>query len=382
MKILLILLNPEIRTGGHRRYLELASGLADRGNEVVLIKNPRLSASGQEGVRCIDLEYGYKKRIFPYSFFGALKILFARHRLRSEVGRCDYVVIFGETHLFAGILLKHILKAALLFAFRSNAVEESRISLRENAGNVRKRITLLVSLVKYKLYERLAAAFSNLIVFQSERDRESFLSRVPAARGITRVVPGNIGEPWYAKEWENTNRGAEPGRVIFLGALNERKGIRHLIEAFRLLRAETPVSLPELRIYGTGVLEKELKSTVRSAGLEDKIRFFGKTSKPFEAIAAADLVVVPSLYDSYPNVVLEALHTGTPVIASRAGGIPDILCHDELLFEPADPRAIADKIRALLDDPAAYARVRGLCAGRLDRFRFDWPEAWERIMTE
>jgi glycosyltransferase involved in cell wall biosynthesis len=90
---------------------------------------------------------------------------------------------------------------------------------------------------------------------------------------------------------------------------------------------------------------------------------------------------VPSLFDSYPNTVLEALHVGIPVIGSRVGGIPDQLVHDELLFPPMDAEAIASRIERCVREPGYYARLRELCAERRESFLFDWPGAWEETIV-
>jgi glycosyltransferase involved in cell wall biosynthesis len=115
--------------------------------------------------------------------------------------------------------------------------------------------------------------------------------------------------------------------------------------------------------------------------LEETVTVVGRTNDPFELLREKDLLVVPSLFDSYPNVVLEALHTGTPVIGSRVGGIPDILRHEDLLFEPGNPAAIAEKIHKYAADPEEYARIRRLCAERKKDFQFDWIGEFEKIMA-
>jgi glycosyltransferase involved in cell wall biosynthesis len=99
-------------------------------------------------------------------------------------------------------------------------------------------------------------------------------------------------------------------------------------------------------------------------------------------MSAADLVVVPSLFDSYPNVILEAFHVGTPVVGSRVGGIPDMLRYPELLFPPADAQAIADRLVLLHDDAAAFKRVQTLCRQRRSYFDFDWAGEFETVLQQ
>jgi glycosyltransferase involved in cell wall biosynthesis len=93
-------------------------------------------------------------------------------------------------------------------------------------------------------------------------------------------------------------------------------------------------------------------------------------------------VVVPSLFDSYPNVVLESIFTGTPVIASRVGGIPEMLEHEDLLFEAGSVEAIEAKIEDLRNSASQFMAVKGKIQTLQDKFDFDWPEKFEEILTK
>jgi glycosyltransferase involved in cell wall biosynthesis len=91
-------------------------------------------------------------------------------------------------------------------------------------------------------------------------------------------------------------------------------------------------------------------------------------------------MVYPTLYDAFPDTILEALHTGCPVIASRAGGIPDLLKHDELLFEPGNIYEIADRIEKCIRDKEFYMQIRDFCRSRAEVFYFNWAERFENAM--
>jgi len=287
-------------------------------------------------------------------------------------------VIHGESHLFAGLYLKKLIRAKLLFAFRSNTVMDKRMSIIENRGKQFEQLAISLEILKFKGYEKIVGKRADLILFQSEFDRESYLSRVPRFRSKTAVIRGNISEPHFRAEYKDINTSSHLRTLLFIGGVGERKGIRHLIEAVELLKKENK-DVKLIAVGGGSKLESR-KEYIRDHGLEDAIVFMGRQSNPFPFFKDADLVVVPSLFDSYPDVVLEALHTGAPVIASRVGGIPDILCHDDLLFEPANARAIADRIGEMIDQPSRYLEARRLCAERRKEFLFDWAEEHERLM--
>ena len=94
-----------------------------------------------------------------------------------------------------------------------------------------------------------------------------------------------------------------------------------------------------------------------------------------------DLLTVPSLADSCPNTVMEALYLGIPVIGSRAGGIPEILLDEEALF-PTDWEQLAGKIETCYRDKAFLTRLREKQAERKKELSFDWAERIFELITE
>jgi len=139
----------------------------------------------------------------------------------------------------------------------------------------------------------------------------------------------------------------EPKLVVFIGNLVEVKGIEFLITAFRDLRDDIT-----LRIVGEGGLQSKLEKQVRELNLSRRIVFTGRC--PHMDIPvwmnAADIFCLPSLNEGCPNVVLEALACGTPVVASRVGGIPDMITSpgQGILTAPRDSKGLAQAIDTLI----------------------------------
>ncbi len=148
--------------------------------------------------------------------------------------------------------------------------------------------------------------------------------------------------------------GAGSPAVFAAGRLAEQKGFTVLLDAAARWQASGPV--PVLAIAGEGPLAGALDAQARAAGVP--VRFLGRRADVPALMMAADVVVVPSLWDGQPLVVQEALRAGRPVVASRVGGIPDLTGEDgALLVPPGDAAALAGAVLTVLDDPGVAARL-------------------------
>ncbi len=381
MTIVGLFFNNQIRTGGHRRYLELMEGLADRGNRVIVALNTELEYKARrfEELR-VPVRYT-RGQLYPIAlaFREASKLVL--QTIKTTAPRTDFLLIYGETHLAAAAYLKKKLGCPLLFGHRSDSVRATAAAFKEHAGHPLAQAGAFLEGMKYRRYERMTAKAAEIIVFQNSGDQASFVGRVPAVKNRSLVIGGNIGAPRFAPEHEGVNKSTRLRSLVFVGTLGVRKGLRYLLEALAIL-AGRGVTVPPLAVLGSGQTLEKHRAFLQARGLADLVEFHGRVPNPFPFLAAADLMVLPSIFDSYPNSVLEALHVGVPVIASAVGGIPDILKNDELLFPPQDSKAIADKIERCLRDPAYYGSLRALCAARLSSFHFDWCGAWESAMID
>ncbi|MEK7328905.1 MAG: glycosyltransferase [Chloroflexota bacterium] len=139
-----------------------------------------------------------------------------------------------------------------------------------------------------------------------------------------------------------------------VGRLTEQKGFRYLLEAFAIVRRSLPQA--QLVIAGDG----ELRSTLEAQGHKDAVRFLGWRSDVPSVMADIDVLAVPSLWEGFGLVTLEAMALSKPVVASRVSALPEIVASGEtgLLVPPADPKALAGALCALLT-PKAPARAMG-----------------------
>jgi glycosyltransferase involved in cell wall biosynthesis len=160
--------------------------------------------------------------------------------------------------------------------------------------------------------------------------------------------------------------GADAGKrplVLAAGRLAPQKGFAGLLDAARRWQDLSPV--PLLAIAGEGPLAPALTSLAAPFG--PAVRFLGQRGDVPALLAAADLFVVPSVWEGQPLVLQEALRAGRPIVATRAGGIPDLTGEDAaLLVRPGDPDELAAAVRRVLTDGGL---ARRLSAAALERAR-------------
>lgn len=135
------------------------------------------------------------------------------------------------------------------------------------------------------------------------------------------------------------------------------KGVAYLQQAAVQLVRQYPKL--DFLFVGDGSLRKELEAQVHALGLSQRIRFLGFRNDVHEIMNAFDIFVLPSLTEGLPNVILEAMASYKPVIATAVGGIPEAVVEGEtgLLIPPGDAGAIAAAIRKLLSHNKAALRM-------------------------
>jgi glycosyltransferase involved in cell wall biosynthesis len=139
-------------------------------------------------------------------------------------------------------------------------------------------------------------------------------------------------------------------RVIFVGSLIERKGLRDLLEAL----AQPGLQNAWLTVVGDGPTAPELKAMSERLGIINRIQWKGSKSpvEVAELMRNSDILCLPSYMEGRPNVVNEAMASGIPVISTRTGGIPDMLVEGKTAFliEPGDVPKLAHYLRILVSD--------------------------------
>ena len=141
------------------------------------------------------------------------------------------------------------------------------------------------------------------------------------------------------------------GYILFVGRLHRVKGVDVLMEAAAEVLKKKKI---HFLIVGTGEEEGRLREIVRSKKIESYVHFKGKKSGEDlrKLMGEAEVLVLPSRSEAFPLTVVEALAAGTPVIASRVGGVAEIIRNERegLLVPPEDPKALAEAILYLMEN--------------------------------
>ena len=166
--------------------------------------------------------------------------------------------------------------------------------------------------------------------------------------------------------------------IVSVGRFAPEKGHRYLIEALNLLKQQDVAW--RCTFLGEGELETELRALVSDYGLSEQIAFPGFCEDVFSVLLTADVFVLPSLHESSPNALIEAMGIGMPCIASDVGGIVDLI-EDEangIRVPPKDPVALAAALHRLLTD-TNFARELGRNAHATIQQKFESEASMQKL---
>jgi 1,4-alpha-glucan branching enzyme len=160
--------------------------------------------------------------------------------------------------------------------------------------------------------------------------------------------------------------------VLFIGRLVPEKGVHILLEAAPAILEEFPKA--RFVIVGKGPMHDQLVSMTHQLGIADRVAFAGFVAdeERNRLLRAADVAVFPSLYEPFGIVVLEAMASNTPVVASDVGGLGDIVHHEHngLTVYPGDAGSLATQVRRILRDRDFARNLARVAEAGLARF--DW----------
>lgn len=191
------------------------------------------------------------------------------------------------------------------------------------------------------------------------------LSNAGVDRNRISVCHNSVTQPARSSaEGKNTLRkqlGIPEGAPVALsvGRLSREKGHVDLIESLAVLHKTSPSLRPTLVIVGDGPERERIETAVRIKGLSERVVFAGHSPDVHNYYAIADILVLPSHSEGSPNVLLEAMSAGLPVVATSVGGVPEIAISgtNALLVAPGDSQSFAQAMRLVLTDGELAERL-------------------------
>jgi glycosyltransferase involved in cell wall biosynthesis len=219
----------------------------------------------------------------------------------------------------------------------------------------------------YALLERLAARWTDRIITLSDEEARDHL-RLGIGRPqqfITIPSGVDLDAVRAASPVSLTSGGPVIGTV---GRLAPVKGLRYLLDAGPEILRRCPDA--RFLVVGDGEMRPSLEAQARGLGLADRVVFAGFREDIPAVIAGMDVFVLPSLNEGMGRVLVMAMALGKPIVATRVGGVPELLGDGKagLLVPPRDPAALAEAILALLHDRTRAAALAE--AGRLRAPRY------------
>ena len=326
----------------------------------------RVTDDVEDGLRTLRVRYR-RPRLRPAALVcQLLGILAATRRLRSEGWRPDVV----HAHVYS----------AGLPAWLLGRLADAPVVVTEHYTGFQRGLVTG--------YERLLARFAferaDLVAPVSEELAGHLRQLAPRAR--LRVMPNVVDTGAFTPrpDAEPTN-GAAPRRLLTVGALAEKKGHRYLLDALAQLSEKRSDELV-LDVVGDGELRADLEAQVARLDIRERVRFHGELPKEEVAslMRGADLFVLPSLHETFGCVLIEAMASGLPSVATRVGGVPEVLeASAGELVPPQDPGALAEAIERGLERPRDPA---GLALAADERYGYQafaalWTDAYEDLLS-
>ncbi|PTR01586.1 glycosyltransferase involved in cell wall biosynthesis [Mucilaginibacter yixingensis] len=352
-------------TGGTRRLLELIRSFSDKGAHVTIFCPKSKVIEEIPNVNHIPLKY--KKNGFLPA--GLVNFIINYFFVKKQLKQLDYDWSVAVDVPYA-IQLKYLGFRKICFI-----VWQDFIGYRSFEGDSLKNGFINnLRLKTLTRIEKIVLQSVSKINIQCQYDLDVLKGRHPmlSSQIIKKafLIPNNVNTSWLQKETQTESSMTKDAHcsgftIMFIGNVSDtRKGLHILLEAYA---GTELLNTCKLHIIGGGDLLPYYKKKYSKF---KNITFEGSNPSPLSFLKAANLLVVPSLADSFPNTILEALYLNIPVIGSNKGGIPEALKYEELIFE-LNAEALQKKIVSLLDKKN-YLEIAEICKKRKEELTFDW----------
>jgi glycosyltransferase involved in cell wall biosynthesis len=302
-------------------------------------------------------------------------LTFSLRAVRALRGRAaDFDIVHDNQVLAYGMLRIPGLGLPLVTSIHHPISVDRRIELAAAKG--------LSKIAKWRWYSfvRMQARVARrvgIVMTGSESSRQDILRDFKVAPDNISVIPLGVDTRlFHPRPGQRT-----PGSIIAVASADSPvKGVPTLLRAFAKLITERDAVLT---VVGKPAPGGPTEKLIGELSLGDRVRFVTGISDTelAELVASSEVAVVPSLYEGFSLPAVEHMASGTPLIASRTGALPEVTGDAALLVSPGDPEPLADALRTLLDSPRERARLSGLALARVQE-RFAWPAVARATVAE
>lgn len=364
---------PPISGGSSMYAYEIANALGERGHDVDVYTQSKVDSESMltrhDNVSLYTLTKSRK-------YFVTFETLYYSLRGRSDIDLNDYDVIHGTLMPASTIALSDRLTFDTPIVLTSHSFALSEIF----AHSAEKPADYLLKYAFHPMnvvMDNIAARGSNHIIAISEQMRDQLVDQyhIDGSR-ITRISHGVDTDRYHPRAGHHEAVSSDKCTLLFVGRLISRKQPDLAIESLAVADREDV----ELLIAGTGRLEPDLEDLARECGVADRVHFLGYV--PDEALptlySSVDATLFTSNYEGFGLVFMESLASGTPVIGTPVGGIPDIIEDGTTGYICSrDPSAFAARIKELSDNPTKLQTMSTAARGAVEGY--GWVDVAARV---
>ncbi len=388
------------KTGGMNVYVrELSREFGRRGIAVDVFTRrqdpclPHLNQPLGENARVIHIPAGSNAPLDPDQVYPNLPEFSANVLRFAETEGTHYDVIYSHYWLsgVAGHALRSAWHVPLIQMFHTLGLMKERITATEGDRRTDRPADLR------SFSEADIMSWADRVIAATPAERTQMLWLYHASRRKIAVVPPGVNtEQFHPMPHERAkaalNLPPNARLLLFVGRIEPLKGVDTILEALALLKAETPALTENLCLSiiggdpttsGENAEMDRLKALSQSLNLRDVVVFLGAKDQDTlnHYYAASEALIMPSDYESFGMVALEAMACGTPVIASNVGGLAFLIRDGENGYHVPvrEPEALAAKIRLILEQPNLRAKL-GDAAAR-DAADYSWVRIADRLLA-
>lgn len=237
----------------------------------------------------------------------------------------------------AGDTLKFAVLSKQIFGWKSSIVARNASTV---SGYIKSKSTKKINEFLYSK--------TDAIISVSEHSKKDLNQLFPATKNKTTVISIGVERQTIREvNWKNADKASF--NIIHVGGFTFEKNHKVLLNIWKLFLKEQPDA--KLHLFGDGPLREEIENLVNSEDLQSSVIFYGWVTNPLDYIAKADVLVLPSIIEGLPGVILEAMYCKTLVVANNVGGISEIIKPNEtgFLVEKGDEFGFAIKMKQAID---------------------------------